>query len=94
MIVVPKAIFSQLITEVHGNIMYGHEGQFKTKERILQSYWWPGMDQHINVLLQKCTKCQKTKCHIVTCVAKHLVTNKLPTRGMGETKHGLGAWQI
>ena len=38
-IVIPKSITEQLITEVHGNIMYGHEGQFKTKERIIQSYW-------------------------------------------------------
>ena len=37
-IMVPKAITNQLISEVHGNVMYGHEGQFKTKERILQSY--------------------------------------------------------
>ena len=58
---VPKAITKQLITEVHGNVMYGHEGQFKTKERILQSYWWPGMDQHINEHLRQCEKCQKTK---------------------------------
>ena len=60
-IMVPKAITNQLITEVHGNVMYGHEGQFKTKERILQSYWWPGMDQHINEHLRQCEKCQKTK---------------------------------
>ena len=53
MIVVPKSNTNQLITEVHGNVMYGHEGQFKTKERILQSYWWPGMDQHINQHLRE-----------------------------------------
>ena len=60
-IMVPKAITNQLIKEVHGNVMYGHEGQFKTKERILQSYWWPGMDQHINDHLRQCETCQKTK---------------------------------
>ena len=60
-IMVPKSITNQLISEVHGNIMYGHEGQFKTKERILQSYWWPGMDKHINEHLQQCEKCQRTK---------------------------------
>ena len=41
--------------------MYGHEGQFKTKERILQSYWWPGMDEHINQHLRTCERCQLTK---------------------------------
>ena len=42
--------------------MYGHEGQFKTKERILQSYWWPGMDKEINDHLKsKITKDQKVE---------------------------------
>ena len=27
-------------------------------------------------------------------VAGHLVTNKLPTCGLGKTKNGLGTWQI
>ena len=60
-IVIPASIVKQLISEVHGNIMYGHEGQYKTKERIIQSYWWPGMDQSINDHLQRCETCQKTK---------------------------------
>ena len=62
-IVLPLALTTQLIEEVHGNMMYGHEGQFKTKERILQSYWWPGMDEHINQHLRTCERCQLTKKH-------------------------------
>jgi hypothetical protein len=60
-IVVPASIVKQLMSEVHGNIMYGHEGQYKTKERIIQSYWWPGMDNSINRHLKNCDRCQKTK---------------------------------
>jgi transposase InsO family protein len=60
-IVLPKSLTQKLIKEVHGNVMYGHEGQYKTKERILQSYWWPGMDKEINDHLKTCDKCQKTK---------------------------------
>ena len=37
-IVLPRSLTQKLIEEVHGNVMYGHEGQYKTKERILQSY--------------------------------------------------------
>ena len=54
-------INNQLISEVHGDIMYGHKGQFKTKEQILQSYRWPGMDKHINDHPPQCDKCQNTK---------------------------------
>ena len=60
-IVLPNSLTQKLIKEVHGNVMYGHEGQYKTKERILQSYWWPGMDKEINDHLKTCDKCQKTK---------------------------------
>ena len=60
-IVVPASIVKQLMSEVHGNIMYGHEGQYKTKERIIQSYWWPGMDNSINRHLKSCDRFQKTK---------------------------------
>jgi hypothetical protein len=60
-IVVPKALTERLLSEVHGNIFYGHEGQYKTKERLIQSYWWPGMDGHINKHLRECHKCQRTK---------------------------------
>jgi hypothetical protein len=38
MIVVPKALAESLLSEVHGNILHGHEGQYKTKERLIQSY--------------------------------------------------------
>ena len=60
-IILPKSLTQKLVKEVHGNVMYGHEGQYKTKERILQSYWWPGMDKEINDHLKTCDKCQKTK---------------------------------
>jgi hypothetical protein len=31
------------------------------KERLIQSYWWPGMDGQINKHLRECEKCQKAK---------------------------------
>jgi hypothetical protein len=33
-IVVPKALTERLLSEVHGNVHYGQEGQYKTKERL------------------------------------------------------------
>jgi hypothetical protein len=60
-IVVPKTLSERILSEVHGNVLYGHEGQYKTKERIIQSYWWPGMEGQINKHLKECDKCQRTK---------------------------------
>ncbi len=37
----------KVIADTHGDIMTGHESTNKTKERIISSYWWPGMDIHI-----------------------------------------------
>ena len=59
--VIPKSITTKLITEVDGNSMYRHEGQYKKKERILKSYLWPGMDQHISQHLQQCVKVSNVK---------------------------------
>ncbi len=58
---VPETMVKTLMTGVHGDMLYGHGGQTKTKERILQLYWWRGMDQDINDLLSKCDKCQKNQ---------------------------------
>jgi hypothetical protein len=35
---VPKALIERILSEVHGNVLYDHEGKYKTKERIIQSY--------------------------------------------------------
>jgi hypothetical protein len=42
-------------------MLYGHEGQFKTKERIIESYWWRGIDKDTNDFLAERDNCQKTK---------------------------------
>jgi hypothetical protein len=42
-------------------MLYGHEGQFKTKERVLQSFWWKAIDQYIQEFIVKCDKYQITK---------------------------------
>jgi hypothetical protein len=59
---VPETMVNKLLTGMHGDMLYGHEGQNKTKERILQSYWWRGMDQDINIFCQNVTNARKQKC--------------------------------
>jgi len=57
-LVVPAAHVDQLIHETHGALMAGHEGITKTKERLLQSYFWPNMDKDIARHIQACQRCQ------------------------------------
>jgi hypothetical protein len=34
-LMVPETMVNKLLTGINGNMLYGHEGQNKTKERIL-----------------------------------------------------------
>ncbi len=60
-IMAPADIIPNILSEAHGHILAGHDGILKTKERILQLYYWPSMDQDIQLHIQKCHKCQLQK---------------------------------
>jgi len=57
----PKPLTQELIAQAHGQVLTGHDGTFKTKERLLESYYWPGMDKEILEFIKSCHKCQTTK---------------------------------
>jgi len=57
-LVVPTALVDQLIHETHGALLAGHEGIAKSKEHLLQSYFWPNMDKDISRHIQACQRCQ------------------------------------
>jgi len=46
------------LADAHGNQLVGHNGIHKTKERLLQCYYWPGMDADIAAHLKACHRCQ------------------------------------
>jgi len=54
----PPDIRADILEAAHGNEMAGHDGQLKTKEQILQTYFWPGMDSHIAQHIKTCHRCQ------------------------------------
>jgi hypothetical protein len=60
-LVVPKAVVDDLVQETHGSLMGGHEGITKTKERLLQSYYWPNMDHDITRHTSTCQRCQSRR---------------------------------
>ena len=57
-LVVPSAKVDDLIHKTHGALLAGHEGVTKTKERLLQWYFWPYMDKDISRHVQVCQRCQ------------------------------------
>ena len=58
--------------------MSGHDGVLKTKERILQCYYWPGIDADILAHIKACHKCQRRKNNSVLSTAL-LMLLPLPT---------------
>ena len=57
----PQTMIHSAISDAHGQHLTGHDGSFKTKERLLQCYYWPGMDKDIIDHIQRCHKCQVRK---------------------------------
>ncbi len=57
-IFLPASLKQEALIDVHGNQLVGHDGIYKTKERLLQCFYWPGMDADITSHLKACHKCQ------------------------------------
>jgi len=57
-IFLPASLKQQALVDAHGNQLVGHDGIYKTKERLFQCYYWPGMDTDIAAHLKACHRCQ------------------------------------
>ena len=55
----PSHLKEKIISDAHGQELSGHFGLLKTKEQILNSYFWPNMEADISNHLRSCQKCQK-----------------------------------
>jgi hypothetical protein len=60
-ILLPQTQIVNVLKDAHGHLLSGHDGLLKTKERISQCYYWPGMDKDIQDHLHSCHKCQIRK---------------------------------
>jgi hypothetical protein len=57
-IFLPASLKQQALVDAHGNELVGHDSIYKTKERLFQCYYWPGMDADIAAHLKACHRCQ------------------------------------
>ncbi len=57
-IFLPASLKQQALVDAHGNELVGHDGIYKTKERLFQCYYWPAMDADIATHLKACHRCQ------------------------------------
>jgi hypothetical protein len=60
-LLVPQHLIPDILHKAHGHFLAGHFSISKTKERLLQSYYWPNMESDISDHLRRCNKCQAAK---------------------------------
>lgn len=71
--VVPKNRRSEILYKYHNNVLTGsHLGVYKTYNRILDKYYWPGLKSDVYRFIRKCTTC-----------TSHKPLQKLPAGEMG-----------
>ncbi|XP_033741736.1 uncharacterized protein LOC117328321 [Pecten maximus] len=59
-VVLPEALRLNVIKLGHDRPLAGHLGTEKTKERVLRSFYWPGVFKDIQEYCSTCEICQKT----------------------------------
>ncbi|XP_041940375.1 uncharacterized protein K02A2.6-like [Alosa sapidissima] len=53
-LVVPDSLQSKFISLAHDT----HQGIVRTKQRLREAYWWPGMDAQVETAIKSCITCQ------------------------------------
>ena len=56
----PAGLRSRVMTLAHAGVMSGHQGVHRTLERVIKSFWWPGMSNDVNLFCHSCDICQRT----------------------------------
>ncbi|XP_076469672.1 uncharacterized protein LOC143300003 [Babylonia areolata] len=59
-LVVPKSLRDEVMHLAHDSAMAGHMAAKKTRERVWQSFYWPGMCSDIRRYCSSCDQCQRT----------------------------------
>ena len=55
-LVAPVALRRTLVDLAHED----HQGIVRTKQRLCEVYWWPGMDDLVNTQVKSCCLCQSS----------------------------------
>ncbi|PAA74169.1 hypothetical protein BOX15_Mlig001265g14 [Macrostomum lignano] len=60
-VVLPRNMLRAVLEEAHGGRSGGHVGIFKTKEKVRQSFWRPGLGREVEEHVKACLDCTKAK---------------------------------
>ena len=59
--IAPRELRKEILHQMHDSILSGHLGRKKTKEKILQRFYWFEIREDIDVWIAKCEICAKNK---------------------------------
>ncbi|CAG2199229.1 unnamed protein product [Mytilus edulis] len=59
--VIPMSERKQVLEYCHDTEYAGHSGVHKTREKIRQSYYWPGLESDVRAYVGGCNKCIRNK---------------------------------
>ena len=75
--IVPKELRKDLIYQVHNTVLSGHLGSKRTKQKLLQKYYWYNMKEDVNNYILGCDICESNK-----------KTQKTPKAPLGSLRTG------
>ena len=59
-LVVPRPYVNKVLFMAHSHLLGAHLGMDKTRERILDRFYWPGLKNDVVRFCQACPQCQRT----------------------------------
>ena len=60
-LILPTQLKDIILKAAHTSRFAGHGGQFRTCQRIEQSYWWPNLQADVKKFISNCRTCAKSK---------------------------------
>ncbi|XP_047998517.1 uncharacterized protein LOC125235921 [Leguminivora glycinivorella] len=89
---VPEARRSQIMGQYHDTPSAGHLGIAKTTRKVMQRYYWPGMQREIYKYVKKCNACQKRK--TMQQNTRNLDSNRYMTKPQRDTRKYLSEFNF
>ena len=58
---VPDGLREMIVEAAHVSLEAGHGGEDRTRNRVMQDFWWPGLSSQVAKFVQKCEVCRLSK---------------------------------
>ncbi|XP_040065689.1 uncharacterized protein LOC120839486 [Ixodes scapularis] len=58
-VVVPKTLRTYVLEIAHDSVLAGHQGIKRTTDRVLEAFYWPGIQADVKRFVKSCDACQR-----------------------------------